>query len=151
MRGIVDHPCARGGVRGPAPSPHRGFCEHDRPVTAPFSDDDVISRRLEGSVWVVELRGDLDLSRLDELRGGLEAVVAEGAPVVVDLAGVRFIDSTILALLLVSSRSAARGLALVVEPGGSVARLLELANVSRHVAVFASREEAERALAPPSG
>jgi anti-anti-sigma factor len=114
-------------------------------------EDDPISARREHGAWLVRLSHDLDLSQLDALRSRFEEVLAEDLPVVVDMRGVHFVDSTILGLLLLSARKASGGFALVVDEGGSVARLLELANVSAHVATFASPEDALSALTERRG
>src|SRR5579884_3982374 len=72
----------------------------------------------------VVLTGELDLSNVTELESVLEPVIESGPALLrFDLAGLRFMDSTGVALLL---RSAARvGRVTVARPSAIVRRVLE--------------------------
>lgn len=59
----------------------------------------------DSSTRLVTLTGDLDLSNAAELGDALDdAAASDATEVVVDLSGLRFIDSTGLGLLLVANR-----------------------------------------------
>ena len=59
-----------------------------------------IQRRREGPVWIVVMHGEHDLSTAPNLAHELEQAFDAGAPVVVDLTEVEFMDSAILNALL---------------------------------------------------
>lgn len=90
-------------------------------------------------VRVVTLAGEVDLSCRQAIAG---ALAPAGMPVLVDLAGVTFIDSSGLAALLAASRGAHGRLALVCSPDGSPRRLLELASVEDIFLIYSTRHEA---------
>jgi len=87
-----------------------------------------IERLQEGPVWVVVVRGDHDLSTAPGLVNELDEAVDAGGPVVVDLAGVDFMDSAILrALLTAREQALARregSFAVVAPPDGFPSRVL---------------------------
>jgi anti-anti-sigma regulatory factor len=78
---------------------------------------------LAGTVRVVVLRGEHEVSTLRRLEAALATAVANGDGVVVDLAECAFIDSSCLAALVLPEH-ACRPVGLVVPPTGEVARLL---------------------------
>lgn len=85
----------------------------------------------DGSV-VVSLTGELDISTSPELSQALESAQSDPTrAVVVDLAGLQFIDSTGLRVLLGAKRDADRAGAelRVRNPRTEVRRLLEIAGV----------------------
>jgi anti-anti-sigma factor len=87
-----------------------------------------LHRREADGVVVFEARGAVDLFTAPALRVGLRAAAAEGdGPVLVDLSGVEFIDSTGVAALVQGQRalSGRRRFAVSCSPGGPVARLLD--------------------------
>src|SRR4051812_5972052 len=53
-----------------------------------------IARGQENGVAVIDVDGDLDVGAVDDVDAALEAALAAGAPLVVDLVDVNFIDST---------------------------------------------------------
>ena len=101
-------------------------------------------------VDVLVLRGEHDLSTQTRLQGQIDQALNAGKSVVVDLSGVDFIDSTVLAAILHGQRRAAhesdgrvQGLAVVASPGAKfVARMLSLVHIENHVAVHLSRDSA---------
>ena len=99
-----------------------------------------------GGVAVVEAVGEVDLGNSDELVESVTAAGAGGAAVVLDMAGVTFMDSSGLKALLLSTRDLGAGLAVVVAPGSPVERLVELAGVADRIPNFVSRKEALDAL-----
>lgn len=108
----------------------------------------------DGSLQVLVLRGEHDLSTAADVRAHVEEAIATGGDVVVDLSETGFIDSSILGVLVAGYRSLAsaeppRRLAVVAVPGGSVTRLFDLVSVSDVIPVYPSRPEAVSALESP--
>jgi anti-anti-sigma factor len=64
---------------------------------------DVVERAEGDRAWIV-LYGELDLATVDEVRARLEALRAEGRPVVLDLDQLTFMDSTGIRLVLEAVR-----------------------------------------------
>jgi anti-sigma B factor antagonist len=76
---------------------------------------------------VIHARGEIDMSSVDALRYPLAAARREAAPTVVDLTGIRFIDSSGLHLMLETSLDAdANGWSVSFTPSRQVLRLLEV-------------------------
>lgn len=101
----------------------------------------------------VSVSGELDEATAPRLREALEAVMEQvDRPVVVDLSGCEFIDSTGLSLLVESQRRLAesdRSFAVCsVRP--EVGRLLELTGIDTAIGLYETREEAASSLRPSS-
>jgi anti-anti-sigma factor len=97
----------------------------------------------------VAIHGEVDLAGVPALERALEdAIGTTAGDLVVDLSGVEFMDSTgLLTLLNARGLLAREGRAMaVVCPAGPVRYLLEVAGVSRLLAVYDSPEQAEAAL-----
>jgi anti-anti-sigma factor len=88
-------------------------------------------------VQVLELQGDLDITSASRLSIALEQA---GPAVVIDVTGVGFIEASVLAVLLRARRSTA--VALVVEPGSQLERLLGLTRVGGVIPLRADVESA---------
>lgn len=91
-----------------------------------------ISSEREGDVHIISPRGELDLATADKLERELEAVEATDAQsIVVDLSGLRFMDSTGVRLIVnAHARSRADSNRLTLLRGtAAVQRLLELSGV----------------------
>lgn len=86
----------------------------------------------EGQVARVAVRGDVDLATADRLQAAVAPLLRPRAEVVLDCAGVGFLDSTGLRVLLALNRAArADGGTLVLEaPPEAVTRVLALAGVA---------------------
>jgi anti-sigma B factor antagonist len=100
------------------------------------------------------LSGDVDLATVLEVEEGLEAAIRDSVGAfVVDLTGVRFIDSTGLqALLRARALLGREDRALVlVCPHGPVRRVFELAGVSDVFAFYATPAAAAAHLTPRPG
>jgi anti-sigma B factor antagonist len=99
--------------------------------------------RSDGSV-VVSLAGELDLYNAHEVREALiECCAEEPNRLVVDLAGVTFIDSTALGVLIEArTRMANRRGFLLAAPGLETRRALEISGLDRHFAVHDSLDAA---------
>ena len=109
-----------------------------------FDDDPVAGvERRDGSV-VVHLTGELDLHNAPTVRKTLLAV-AEETPerLVVDLAGVEFIDSTALGVLVEArTRLVNRRAFLIASPGLETHRALQISGLDQHLSVHESVESA---------
>jgi anti-anti-sigma factor len=104
--------------------------------------------RRDGGV-VVSLGGELDLYNAEEVRSALlDACAGEPAFLVVDLEGVRFIDSTALGVLIEArSRMGDRDGFRLAAPGLETRRALEVSGLDQHFLVhdtLAEALEAER-------
>ncbi|WP_051367888.1 STAS domain-containing protein [Hamadaea tsunoensis] len=95
-------------------------------------EDFEIARVAEPEHVLVTVRGDVDLTTADQLGRQLEAAAEEDRDVVVDLAGVTFLDSTGVRTLVDAYR-AGRRRGLFVSISGArdwVARMLEVTGVA---------------------
>ena len=102
-------------------------------------------RPQDGAV-VISVQGDVDLDTAEQLATALRAAASElGDPVVLDLVGVPFMDSSGLKTVLVASDELGDRLVLAISPGSPVATLLDLAEVRDRFTVHDSPEEAIRA------
>lgn len=119
----------------------------DQPGTGDFFD---VRVDLSGDACVVAVTGEVDLDTAERFNEGLRLAVQGGTgPVVVDLCGVPFMDSTGLHLLLNALRRLTRQrrtMAVACEPIG-VRRLFELTRMEDTFDLYASRAEAVAALA----
>lgn len=105
--------------------------------------------RTERGVTVVALSGDVDVAQGLSLRDLLgELLGGPPGPVVIDLSGVRFLDSSGVGLLVTSHRRATEdGRAFgVAEPGDAVRRTLQLTRTDRILTVHETLADALDAL-----
>jgi anti-sigma B factor antagonist len=102
--------------------------------------------RDEGST-VVSLAGELDLYNAHEVRETLLECCAETPTrLIVDLSGVKFIDSTALGVLIEArTRMQNRRGFLLAAPGLETKRALEISGLDRHFAVHDSVDSARAA------
>jgi len=93
---------------------------------------------------VVALAGELDLYNAEGLRAALlECCSGEPERLVIDLAGVSFIDSTALGVLIEARSLLANRRAFVLAaPGLETRRALEVSGLARHFSVCDSTAEA---------
>jgi anti-sigma B factor antagonist len=91
---------------------------------------------------LVRVAGDLDASTAGDLRAHVVAARGEGTTLLLDLAAVRFIDSTGLRVLLDASRAASdTGWPFfIVRPSSTVRRLIRLTGTASELALVESRE-----------
>jgi anti-sigma B factor antagonist len=97
----------------------------------------------------IAVRGEIDLSTAPLVEERLDAAIRDSAgPFVLDLSGVAFLDSSGVNVLLRARALLGRAerALLVVCPAGQVRRVLELAGIDDLFLLYASREEAARAL-----
>jgi anti-sigma B factor antagonist len=110
---------------------------------AGLREDPVSAVDRDGSAVVVRLAGELDLYNAPALRSALLEAASDGAALlVVDLEGVRFIDSTALGVLVEArARIGADAFALAAPPL-ETRRALEISGLDRHFAVHGTVAEA---------
>jgi anti-sigma B factor antagonist len=120
---------------------------------------DLSTRGCDGRV-VVALRGELDVADAASVVAALAAVAAREGEIIVDLAGLEFIDSSGVAALVRVRKQArhAGGDLLLAAPQVQVLRLLALTRLIDVFSVHASVEQAadaaessRRATAPVAG
>lgn len=97
-----------------------------------------------GQAIVLALRGELDLATVPSLRDHLLEAVRTHQSVVLDLAGLTFLDSTGLGLLVsaVKRLSARNGTLVVAAPSPTVRRVLEVSGLEAYLRIEASTGEA---------
>lgn len=89
-----------------------------------------IATRTQAGVTVVAVRGELDAASTPQIEGPMQDAIARGTPVVLDLTGCDFVDSTGLhAIIDASSELERRGarFAIACLPRGPVERVIEVA------------------------
>ena len=94
---------------------------------------------------MVSMSGDLDIDSTPEFSGRLDAITAAaGVHVIVELSGVRFIDSSGLNALVVGARETKRrgGSLVVAAPSQYVARVFDLVRLGESLDVVESVDEA---------
>jgi anti-sigma B factor antagonist len=102
-----------------------------------------LSTRGDGRA-VVALRGELDVADAASVAAALVAVAAREQAVIVDLAGLEFIDSSGVAALVLVRKQARRagGDVLLAAPQDQVLRILAVTRLAGVFSVHASVEEA---------
>lgn len=98
---------------------------------------------------VLQIRGELDLSSSAALRACLlDEVGLDGPPIVIDLGGVPFVDSTCLGVLISMMRQArlTRGGLRLASAQPRVRRALEIAALNDVFPIFDTVDEAAHAL-----
>jgi anti-sigma B factor antagonist len=112
--------------------------------TTGLREDPVAGIDRRDGVVVVSLAGELDLYNANTVRETLLECCAESPDrLVVELSGVRFIDSTALGVLIEArTRLANRRGFLLASPGLETRRALEISGLDRHFAVHESLEQA---------
>jgi anti-sigma B factor antagonist len=96
----------------------------------------------------LDVEGELDIATAPRMMAALNEAIAEmDTPLVVDLSGVVFMDSTGLALLMNARRRVTRlgqGFAIVC-PGGPISRVFEIADMVGRLGVFPDEQTARAA------
>ena len=115
--------------------------------TAGIREDPVAGIERTGDSVVVSLAGELDLYNASAVREALLACCAETPErLIVDLSGVKFIDSTALGVLIEArTRLPNRESFLLAAPGLETRRALEISGLDRHFSVHESVEQARTA------
>ena len=80
----------------------------------------------------LRLVGELDASNVDQLSEAIAPEIAEGGDLTLDLAGLAFMDSTGIQVIVRTAQNLGeRGTLVLVSPGSLVRRILELIPVDR--------------------
>lgn len=107
---------------------------------------EIALERVNRGVVVITFSGEHDLSTAPALRERLEGEIEEGNPVVVDLSGAAFIDSSILGAVLDARRRAHAegfGFAVALSDGAApVERVLQVTGLESTLPVHQSRAAA---------
>jgi anti-sigma B factor antagonist len=88
---------------------------------------------------LVAVAGEADITNRDDLRGVLDAeVTQQPATLILDLSGLRFMDSSALHVILQANRALDRqgGVMALVAPQEAVAKMLKLTTADRLIPVF---------------
>jgi anti-sigma B factor antagonist len=94
---------------------------------------------------LVAVAGEADITNRDDLRGVLDAeVTRQPATLILDLSGLRFMDSSALHVILQANRALDRqgGVMALVAPQEAVAKMLKLTTADRLIPVFPTVAEA---------
>jgi anti-anti-sigma factor len=106
----------------------------------------VLARECSGTPYtLVVLAGELDATNSQQLRNMLESEISAGLrTLIVELSGLKFIDSSSLQVLLRCNRmlSSQGGVLRLVRPVGSVARMLHFTRADQLIQVYDSVEQA---------
>jgi anti-sigma B factor antagonist len=106
----------------------------------------VTARESTGEPYtLVGISGEADVTNSDELRRLLDEEVAlQPRTLIIDLSGLRFMDSSALHVILRANRAMDRqgGVLALVSPQEAVAKILRLTTADRLIPVFASVAEA---------
>jgi anti-sigma B factor antagonist len=115
--------------------------------TAGIREDPIAGIERVDGVVVVRLAGELDLYNANTVRDTLLECCAESpARLIVDLSGVKFIDSTALGVLIEArTRMPNRKGFLLAAPGLETRRALEISGLDRHFSVHDSLDAARAA------
>ena len=113
----------------------------------------LLQDRVDNGVAVVTVTGDVDVASSSALRDGLLQVVADEnfRGLVVNLAGVSFIDSTGIGVLVGAWRrtKATEGDLALASPSRQAQSVLDATGLTRVLSIYRSEEEAVQALAAP--
>lgn len=115
--------------------------------TAGLREDPIAGIERADGATVVSLAGELDLYNANAVRDALIECCAESPDrLIVDLSGVKFIDSTALGVLIEArTRMPNRKGFLLAAPGLETRRALQISGLDRHFSVHESLDEARTA------
>ena len=106
----------------------------------------VAARESAGEPYtLVEITGEADVTNTDDLRRQLEDEVSkQPRTLILDLSGLRFMDSSALHALLLVNRAMERqgGVLALVSPQAAVAKILRLTTADRLIPVYGSVADA---------
>jgi len=127
----------------------------DTSVAAPVSDQlsvAVVGQADSGSWAIVAANGEIDIASAPSLRDALEAVIAPGARVVLDLSGVSFMDSTGLSVVIAAFKrlTGAGGELRLVVAGERLRTLFTITKLSGVLPMFASVADAQASPVHPA-
>jgi anti-sigma B factor antagonist len=105
---------------------------------------EIALERTDAGVAVLTISGEHDLSTAPGLGTRLRRLTGDSSPIVVDLSGATFIDSSILGAILDARRRAGSGRFAVVNAGDAeaVRRVLEVTGLQTALPVHELRDQA---------
>jgi len=112
-----------------------------------------IQESQQGTATVLEITGRFDFGARREFKEIMERIQQAGCRhVVINMAGVSFVDSSALGLLVVAHQNLKlkEGRISLVNPQSYVRQILDLANVPRMIPVFSTIEEACSGFSQPA-
>jgi anti-anti-sigma factor len=117
------------------------------PMAADLQVESSVVSRGDAELHILVAEGELDLVTVTEFQAKLDALVdGTGRRLLLDLRGLRFIDSTGISALYQAHASFAP-MAVAVAPDSTVARILEVSGFDQVLPLFDSLVEALRKLA----
>jgi anti-sigma B factor antagonist len=106
----------------------------------------VTAREADGQPYtLVAIAGEADVTNREDLRGVLDdEVTRQPSTLILDLSGLRFMDSSALHVILQANRALDRqgGVMALVAPQEAVAKMLRLTTADRLIPVFRTLAEA---------
>lgn len=102
----------------------------------PFS----ITRNTLGASEIVSLAGELDMAHAATVSDALDALADTARPVIVDLSGLEFIDSSGIHAIIQPRPQ--QGVVMLVCPPGNIQRVLSVTKVDRVLPLYETLDEA---------
>jgi len=129
-------------------SDNRSGAESQRPRVGDYARIELSLRRVVADrSTVIEAYGEIDIASAGELRAMIDSSCQVGADrLIVDLSGVRFMDSSGLNVLIGTARRLGAGSFGVVVSRPSIRRIFSVTGIDNLVPVFDSVVEAVQAL-----
>lgn len=104
-----------------------------------------------GGATVLSVLGEVDLATHERLAEELTTIAASGEPIVIDLSGCDFIDSSGIRALLLGKRASEKhgdGRLLLAGAGEQVTRILEVTGIGEAMPMHTGVDEALASLGP---
>jgi len=102
-----------------------------------------VAHTQHGAHSILTVAGELDLSTSEPMRAAVDRALDTAGPVVIDLGGIEFMDSSGLVLLMrAHSAAASQGRRLAIIASSPVARVLDIAGVRPVLTVYSTLAEA---------
>jgi anti-sigma B factor antagonist len=112
-------------------------------LVSPLREHPVLGVEARTGAVVVRLRGELDLYNAGDVRTALAQAIDTGPPrIVVDMAAVEFVDSTVLGVLLEARSRLGQDALLLAAPQLETRRTLQVSGLDRHLPVHDSVDDA---------
>lgn len=90
---------------------------------------------------ILSASGELDLAVAPQFGSALDTLLGGNLPVVVDLSGCSYLDSTILRVLVGACNAAPNRFAIVVPPRARIRRVFQIAGLDGALLIGESREK----------
>ena len=93
---------------------------------------------------VLSASGELDIAIVPPVGPAVDKLLRGNLPVVVDLSGCSYLDSTILRVLVGAANAGPNRFAILIPPGAAVRRVFQIAGLDRVLQIHESREDLQR-------